>query len=407
MAVSQRVRPLRTASLVASTPPSAGGDRAPGPGAVAGRVALCSGNEMVARAAVAAGCRFFAGYPITPSSEIYARMMRLLPEHGGLALGAPDEISALSYAVGASLAGVRAMTATSGPGWCLMIETFQWAVMTETPVVVVVVQRLGPATGGATQGAQGDVLLVEYATSGGYPVPVLAPVDAADCWAVTGEAFALSEALRTPVVVLSDKEVGMTIESVDLEALPPLRVAGRPAAAPGEAFVPYGLGAPEDVPRFAPVGGPHKVTATGSAHNARGELRKNDPETIRQLRHLAAKVEARAADLERVRLARRDGADTLLVSFGVSARACREVVRDLAAEGRPADLLEVLSLFPVPRRALAAAAAGKRRVVVVEENGPGLYAREVRLALGGADVRQVNGVGAMIAPAAVREAVLA
>jgi len=147
------------------------------------RVELCSGNEMVARGALAAGCDFFAGYPITPSSEIYTRMMKALPALGGVSVGTPDEISALSYAVGAALSGARAMTATSGPGWCLMIETMQYALMTETPVVIVVVQRLGPATGGATQGAQGDVLLVEHATSGGYTIPVLAPVDAADCWA--------------------------------------------------------------------------------------------------------------------------------------------------------------------------------------------------------------------------------
>ena len=139
---------------------------------------LCSGNKMTARGALAAGCSFFAGYPITPSSEIYAEMMRQLPSRGGVAIGTPDEISALSYAVGASLSGARAMTATSGPGWCLMIETVQYAIMTETPLVIVVVQRLGPATGGATQGGQGDVLLVEHATSGGYPIPVLAPVDA-------------------------------------------------------------------------------------------------------------------------------------------------------------------------------------------------------------------------------------
>ena len=127
---------------------------------------LVSGNRLAALGALSAGCRFFAGYPITPSSEIYQTMMEELPRRGGLALAAPDEISSLSGCVGASLAGYRAMTATSGPGWCLMIETVQYAVMTETPVVVAVVQRLGPSTGGATQGAQGDVLLTEFCTSG-------------------------------------------------------------------------------------------------------------------------------------------------------------------------------------------------------------------------------------------------
>jgi len=370
------------------------------------RRALVTGNEMIAWGALAAGCSFFSGYPITPASEIYAEMMRLLPSRGGTAVGAPDEITALSYAVGASLSGARAMTATSGPGWCLMAETFQYALMTETPVVVVVSQRLGPATGGATQGAQGDVFLVAYATSGGYPFPVLSPVDAVDAYALAGEAFRVSEALRTPVVLLTDKEVSKTAESVDLSALPPIEVPPRPAPSPGRPFVPYAVERVEDVPAFAPVGGPEKVTATGSAHDAAGRLRKNDPETLRQLEHLAAKVDARADDLARVRLRRTEGARTLVVSYGISVRACREAVANLSARGVPADLLEVLSLYPVPAAALREAARGRSRVVVVEENGPGLYAKEVAPLLPGVEVVRVNEVGAMIAPAKVEEAVL-
>ena len=138
---------------------------------------LCSGNRMVAEGALAAGCHFFAGYPITPASEIYEVMMRELPGWGGLALSAPDEISSLCYCVGASLRGLKAMTATSGPGWALMIETVQYALMSETPVVIALVQRLGPSTGGATQGAQGDIFLAEFCTSGGYTIPVFAPFE--------------------------------------------------------------------------------------------------------------------------------------------------------------------------------------------------------------------------------------
>ncbi|MHC4136819.1 MAG: transketolase C-terminal domain-containing protein [Planctomycetota bacterium] len=367
-------------------------------------IALRSGNEMTAHGALAAGCTFFSGYPITPSSAVYLEMMRRLPARGGVALGAPDEISALSYAVGASLAGARAMTATSGPGWSLMIETVQYALMTETPVVIVVVQRLGPATGGATQGAQGDVLFVEYANSGGYPIPVLAPTDALDSYTLTAKAFRLAEELRMPVVVLSDKETAMTIESVDLAALPPVAVEPRAAAPDGAAFLPYRIDRLEDVPRFAPVGGEHTVTATGSAHNDRGQLRKNDPETLRQLRHLRRKVEARAADMELVRHHRpAAGARVLLVSYGVSARTCRQVVR----EHEDVSLLEVLSLYPVPHRALRAALEGIERVVIVEENDPGLYARELRPHLDGVEARQVNDVGAMITPDAILEAVVA
>ena len=150
---------------------------------------LVSGNRLVALGALAAGCRFFSGYPITPSSEIYQAMMEELPRRDGLALAAPDEISALAYCVGASLAGYKAMSATSGPGWCLMIETVQYAVMTETPVVIAIVQRLGPSTGGATQGAQGDVLLAEFCVSGGYTIPVFAPSNARECYELAQTAF--------------------------------------------------------------------------------------------------------------------------------------------------------------------------------------------------------------------------
>jgi len=362
---------------------------------------------MTALGALDAGCSFFAGYPITPSSEIYREMMRRLPERGGLAVGTPDEITGLNYVVGASLAGARAMTATSGPGWSLMVETAQYALMTETPVVIAVVQRLGPATGGATQGAQGDLLFVEDANSGGYPVPVLAPVDAVDCYALAVEAFAISESLRSPVVLLSDKEVATTLSTVDLAALDRKGLGPRACAPAGVDFVPYGIERIEDVPAFSPVGGPHKVTVTGSAHDAAGRLSKNDPETLRQLRHLAAKVESRAETLERVRLLRRPGAETLLLSYGVSARSCRRAAADLASLDRtPVDLLEVLTLFPPPARALCEACENKRRVVVVEENRSGLYAGRIRPLLGGLELVQVNDVGRMIAPEAIREAVL-
>ncbi|RMG42886.1 MAG: pyruvate flavodoxin/ferredoxin oxidoreductase [Acidobacteria bacterium] len=364
-------------------------------------VVLATGNEMIAAGALAAGCRFFSGYPITPASEIYAEMMRRLPAAGGVALGAPDEISALSYAVGASLAGARAMTATSGPGWSLMIETAQYALMTETPVVIVVSQRLGPATGGATQSAQGDVLFVAHANSGGYPVPVLCPVDAIDAYAVTIRAFDWAERLRTPVIVLTDKETSKTMEAVPLEALPRPLVGSRPSPADDRPYVPYAIEALEDVPAFAPVGGPHKVTVTGSAHDSRGLLRKNDPETLRQLAHLRAKIEARAEELAWVRERGEREAETLVVSYGSSARACRAAAARLRQEGVAVRLLEVLSLFPVPAGPIAEAARGASRVVVVEENGPGLYARELRAEIPGLPLRRVNAVGRPIDPAEI------
>ncbi len=370
-------------------------------------VELVSGNRLTALGALSAGCRFFAGYPITPSSEIFRTMMEELPRRGGLALSAPDEISALAACVGASLAGHRAMTATSGPGFCLMIETVQYAVMTETPVVIALVQRLGPSTGGATQGAQGDVLLAEFCISGGTTIPVFAPAGAADCHELTRAAFAWSERLRTPVVLLSDKEVGTTLESVDTAALPddgPVEPR-RPVPAGTERFAPYARTCPGEPPAFAPVGGEARVVATGSAHDTEGRLRKSSPEVVDVLTALQAKVDAHAEELALVRGDGQAGATTLVVSYGVSARASLEACRRVRARGGRVSFLQLRTLFPVPSAAVREALGGCTRVVVVEENLNGLYAGVLEPHLDGRRLVRVNAVGAMVTPARVEAAI--
>ncbi len=366
---------------------------------------LCSGNRMVAEGALAAGCRFFAGYPITPASQIYEVMMRELPAQGGLALSAPDEISSLCYCVGASLRGLKAMTATSGPGFALMIETLQYALMTETPVVIALVQRLGPSTGGATQGAQGDVWLAEFATSGGYTVPVFSPSTAAECYDLTVQAFNWSERLRTPVVLLSDKEVGMTTEVVDDAALaaPPAVERGRFAG--GRAFLTYGFARPGEVPAFAEVGGEVKVTVTGSAHDQQGRLRKNAPEVIEVLRHLERKIEAHAGEMALARSDLDPGAPNLVISYGITARAARQAVAALREEGIRVSFLQPQTLFPVPRQALDWALPGVRRVFVPEENLNGQYRSVLSPTLGGRRVVGINKVGGLITPSEIADMV--
>ena len=348
---------------------------------------LVSGNRMTALGALSAGCRFFAGYPITPSSEIYRTMMEELPRHGGLALSAPDEISALAACVGASLAGYPAMTATSGPGFSLMIETVQYAVMTETPVVIVLVQRLGPSTGGATHGAQGDVLLAEHCTSGGYTIPVFAPSTAEECFELARSAFQWSERLRSPVVLLSDKEVGMTLEGVD----------------PGALISDVG---PVPARTWASVGGDVRVVATGSAHDVQGRLRKpSSADVIDVLTSLQAKVDAHADELAAARAELEEGADTLVVSYGISARAALEACRRSRARGCRVSFLGLQTLFPVPDAILARAAAGCSRVLVVEENLTGLYAGVLEPHLGGRTLVRVTGIGTAISPAQVEAAI--
>jgi 2-oxoglutarate ferredoxin oxidoreductase subunit alpha len=360
---------------------------------------------MVAEGALAAGCRFFAGYPITPASEVYEVMMRELAAHGGLALSAPDEISSLCYCVGASLRGLKAMTATSGPGWALMVETVQYALMAETPVVIALVQRLGPSTGGATQGAQGDVFLAEFSSSGGYTLPVFAPSSAAECYELAQYAFNWSERLRSPVVLLCDKEVGMTTEVVDEAALATLAPVERTAAVAGTPFAAYDIEKPEDVPAFAAVGGNVKVTVTGSAHDRRGRLRKVSPEVVECLLHLQRKIEAYAAEMALVRLDLDPAASCLLISYGITARAAREAVAMLRQQGSPISFLQIQTLFPVPVEALHQALAGIRTVFVAEENLGGQYRTVLVPWLAGKRVLGINKVGSMISPGEIVRAI--
>lgn len=377
----------------------------PLPAAVRPSVELVSGNRMLARGAMDAGCRYFSGYPITPSSEIYETMMKELPARHGLALAAPDEITALTSCVGASLAGHKAMTATSGPGWSLMVETVQYTVMTETPVVIAVVQRLGPSTGGATQGAQGDLLLVESCVSGGYTLPIFSPASARQCYELAGAAFHWSERLRSPVVVLSDKEVGMTLEGVDVASLARWPKKDRkPLSGRRDRFLTYACEYLEEPPEFAAVGGPARVVATGSAHDRAGRLRKNAPEVIELLIHLEAKIAAHAEEMALVDEDLQEPAEKLIIGWGISARAARAACLRLREAGHRVSFLQPLTLFPVPEAAIRRAAASCASVVVAEENLTGLYAGVLEPLLPGKRLVRANAVGHMLTPDEILEA---
>jgi 2-oxoglutarate ferredoxin oxidoreductase subunit alpha len=276
--------------------------------------------------------------------------------------------------------------------------------MTETPLVIAVVQRLGPSTGGATQGGQGDVLLTEYCTSGGYTVPVFAPSTARECYDLTRTAFRWAERLRTPVVLLSDKEVGMTMEGVEIDTLEREPVPIRATHAEDTRYLPYAAPCASEPPPFAPVGGPTRVVATGSAHDRAGRLRKNSPEVIEILERLQSKVDAHATEMAAVTADLQPGATTLLVSYGVSARAAREACLELRGQGRSVSWLQVQSLFPVPVEALREAARGCRELVVVEENLPGLYASVLEGVVRDIAIRRVTRAGGMIAPSVIVDA---
>lgn len=361
------------------------------------------GAEAIARGAIAAGCTFFAGYPISPATSILLHMIQELPKVGGIAIQAEDEISAMGFCIGAALAGAKVMTATSGPGISLYSEHIGLAIMGEVPMVIVDCQRLGPATGGATTVSQGDVQFVRWGTSGGYPIIALCPTSVADCFSLTMEAFNLAERFRVPVFLLTDKEVVATCEVVEDAAFHPLPVVPRRYAPPHIPFIPYYVKNLADVPLMAAVGGPHIVRFTSSTHDERGYLTK-DPEKVDRLnRHLAAKIEALADDIGWVDADLEPGATVLIVSYGVTARSAREAVKLAREEGIKVSLVIVKTLWPVPVRALRTAFQGVRRVVVAELN-LGLYRREIERLAGGCDIVGVHRVdGELLTPQEILE----
>ena len=371
------------------------------------KIKLRNGNQMIAEGAIYAGCKFFAGYPITPASGIYKGMIDMLPQVGGLAIPSPDEISAIAYCVGASMRGFKSLTATSGPGWSLMVETVQYALITETPLVIALVQRLGPSTGGATQGAQGDILFSEFIISGGYTIPVLYPTNPRECFELTIKAFNWSEKLRTPVVLLSDKEIGMTTETVDYSGLENLPIENRKTIDPNDLEIKdwkmYDFKNLGDVPLFAPVGGKIKVTATGSAHNKEGELKKNDPETISVLKHLEGKIQSHRDELIEYKLFEEEDAQTLIISFGITGRTAREVFRRLKNSNKKASVLIIHTLFPLPEKLLKSVSEKYNRIIIAEENLTGQYRMLIQHLFNGKEVIGVNKIGSMITPQEILE----
>jgi 2-oxoglutarate ferredoxin oxidoreductase subunit alpha len=360
------------------------------------------GSTAIVRGALAAGCTFFAGYPITPASPILVAMLRELPKVGGVAIQAEDEIASIGMCIGAAMSGARAMTATSGPGISLYSENIGLAIMGEVPLVIVDVQRLGPATGGATSVGQGDVQFVRWATAGGYPIIALAPSSIPECYSLTMKAFDLAERFRCPVFLLGDKELSMTMNTVDLDQYKDVSVRERGIhqAETGRegAFAPYRYQPPDGVPPMTHYGEDVILRFTGSTHDEGAYITKHPPTVDALNRHLAAKIEAHIDEIEMVTANLEPGARTLFVSYGVTARAMREAVSKARDQGQKISALTIQSLWPVPEAAILSALEGIQRVVVAELN-LGQYRREIERFVHDREILELNRVdGELISP---------
>ncbi|MFV2031540.1 MAG: pyruvate flavodoxin/ferredoxin oxidoreductase [Gammaproteobacteria bacterium] len=348
------------------------------------------GNEAIARGAMQANCNFFAGYPITPSSSILQYMLDLVPQIGGIAVQAEDEISSIGFCIGAAMAGSKVLTATSGPGISLYSENIGLAIIGETPMVIVNVQRQGPATGSATKGAEGDIQFTRWCTSGGLPVIVLSPATVSEAYELTYRAFNLSEQYRVPVFLLTNKEIGLTRESVDLDAIELPSLVERTRAAVDEVYRPHYFDMPSGVPAFSDFGGEQIARFTTSTHDKDGFL-TTLPRVIQEMiDHYAAKVDAAADELALVKEDFQDGADTLIISYGITSRSAAVAVRAARAAGVRISALSLQTLYPVPGKALKSAMNGISKIIVPEMN-MGQYILEVeRLAPAGVELVGVN-----------------
>ncbi|UCE52476.1 MAG: pyruvate flavodoxin/ferredoxin oxidoreductase [Desulfobacterales bacterium] len=340
-------------------------------------LSLLEGNEAIARGAVAAGCRFFAGYPITPATTIYNSMLNLLPPLGGIVLQGEDEIASIGFCLGASMAGFKVMTATSGPGISLFSEHISFAIGSEIPIVIVDVQRLGPSTGSATRGADGDINFIRWGNSGGLPVIALAPVDVKDCFTLTMHAFNLAEKLRCPVFIASNKEIGMIRESIDLDALEKPEIIDRSPAPAGKPHLPFQVTEGQSVPDFLPIGANVPVRQTSSTHSQNGYITTDHEEIAIILDRLKTKLESAIDQFSFYDLIKTEKAETLIITYGVTARAAKAAYKELKEQTHPVSVLILKTLWPVPETIIRQTAQSCKQVVVVEMN-LGQYVKEIQ-----------------------------
>ncbi len=320
-----------------------------------------SGNIAFAEGALKAGCRFYAGYPITPSSDLMEHMASKLPEYGGIFIQAEDEIASVNMIIGASIAGLKSMTATSGPGFSLMQEGIGYAVMTEVPIVIVDITRLGPSTGQATKAGQGDLMQARWGRHGDQYLVVLSASSVQDCYLTAIRAFNVSEKFRVPVVVLIDELIGHLWESVEV----PEEVEIIDREWTETADTPYFGG--KLVPPMPKLGKGLNVLYTGSTHDEWGYRKTQDPDVHRKLvSRIKRKIMDNASEIFKYRILGEIDGDVLFVAYGSPARSCREAVIKLAERGIKAGLILLDTLWPIDYKQLGKLVSNANKIIVPE-----------------------------------------
>lgn len=355
------------------------------------------GNQACVEGAIVAGCRFFAGYPITPASEILEYMALRLPTDSGIVVQMEDEMAALGAVIGASWTGAKAMTATSGPGFSLMQELIGYAFMTETPCVVVDAQRTGPSTGQATKCGQGDVMQARWGTHGDYAAVVLAPNSVQEMFDLTIQAFNLAETYRTPVVLLTDEIVAHMRERITVPPLEQITTVERKKPSLTEKRF-FGL---KEIAPMPAVGEGFNVPVTGSTHNEHGYRFTADPLVHQRLvQNLVEKIRSNSEKIAAFESYNADSCEMGIVSFGCTSRAVYEAVEMAEKKGINAGFVRLKTLWPFPEKVVRQMAQTAKAIIVPEMNLGEIFYEVERVAHGAAKVVPLNkiGGGEMITP---------
>ena len=337
------------------------------------RIMFTMGDIACAEGALSAGCRYFGGYPITPATEIAEWMAIRMPQLGGAYVQYEDEIASITSVIGASWAGVKAMTATSGPGVSLMLEAVGLAVMTETPLVLVNIMRGGPSTGQPTRGQQGDIMQAKWGSHGDYQIIALTPASVQEMFDQTVQAFNLAEQYRVPVFVLADETVGHMREKLIIPDEKDLKIVERKKpTVPPEEYLPF---KPDDnlVPPMAIFGSGYQFYATGLTHDQRGYPSDKEDVQIELINRLNQKILRNAdkiIDLERFQL---DDADVAVIAYGTPSRSAKRAIREAREQGLKVGLLRLKTVWPFPERIVADLATEVKHIIVAEQNMGQIY----------------------------------
>lgn len=348
------------------------------------------GSEACVEGAIVAGCRFYAGYPITPASEIFEHMAYRLPQFGGVTIQMEDEIASLGAVIGASWTGAKAMTATSGPGFSLMQENIGYAFMTETPCVVVNVQRAGPSTGQATKCGQGDVMQSRWGTHSDYASVVLSPNSVQEMFDLTVKAFNLAEKYRTPVVLLADEIIAHMREQIVIPPMEQIEILNRKKPKLGDKAFFGG----EEIPPMPAVGEGFNVVVTGSTHDEYGIRFTADPHVHRRLvERLVGKIQNNANQIVDYEAYNIENCEVGIISYGCTSRAIYEVVEAAKEKEINVGFIRLKTLWPFPENAVGALAKHAKTIIVPEMNLKQIFYEVQRAANGMAKVVGLNKIG--------------